>query len=335
MVAPFGAVDVETTFTMWLEDAATQGVGFYVRQNGGYLEDDDPPGEGYAVFVEGTFRGLPGIGVWKEDAGLEIPLAHASPFSPAADVAYRVRFRVEQADLASTRLRARMWPAAEPEPLAWDVDHLDSTPQLQGIGGGLAIDSWSVIQSPGPITASTLVDDLEVAPIFAPLPVGAALDQVVGGFQFTEGPLWRGDHLLFSDIDADTIYRLDPPADVTVFRAASGNSNGLAETIVGDLLVAEHALRRISITDSEDTVTALVDDYQGDAFNSPNDIAVRSDGTIYFTDPDLACRGPGSCRSTVSSAARRAANSPPSGRGCRRTISRTEWPSRPTSRRSM
>lgn len=291
MAAPLDAADVEVTFTMRLEDAATQGVGFYVRQNGGYLEQSTPPGEGYAVFVEGGFRGTPGIGVWKEDGGHEIELLHATPFSPVAGVDYRVRFHVAQHDPTTTRLLARIWPAAETEPYAWHLDHLDATPQLQGIAGGIAVDSWSVVQSPGAIVATTAVDDIVVHRLFPPLVEPTGVTVVSAGHQFTEGPLWRGDHLLFTDIDADTIYRLDPPAAVSVFRTPSDGANGLAE-LDGALLAAEHTGRRVSITDGLDGVTTLVDAYQGAALNSPNDLAVRSDGTIYFTDPDYGLSGP-------------------------------------------
>ena len=292
MFADIDVSNVQVTFTLRLEDEATQGVGFYVRQNGGYLQQTLPRGEGYAVFIEGTFRGTPGIGVWKEDDGDEIELLHAVPFAPASGVDYRVRFRVQQEDAATTRLLARIWPATDPEPFAWDLNHLDATPQLQGIGGGIAVDSWSVIQSPGPITASTDVDDVEVTALFNLLPSGATAELVSSGFQFTEGPVWRDDHLLFSDIDGNTIFRLDPPSNVTVFRSPSGDANGLATNVDGDLLAAEHTNRRISVTDGSGIVTTLVDSYQGDAFNSPNDIAVRSDGTIYFTDPDYGLPGP-------------------------------------------
>lgn len=290
MVAPLGAVDAEAVFTAILEDDATQGIGFYLRQNGGYLQDPDLPGAGYAVFLEGSFRGMPGIGVWKEEDGHEIPLDHASPLAPTAGVPYRVRFRLEQEDVATTRLRARVWRASEPEPFHWDVDHLDSTASLQGVAGGAAIDSWSVVQEPNPISASTLVDDVEVHSLLDPVG-GAALAQVSSGFQFTEGPLWRGDHLLFSDITADTIHRLDLPSTVGVFRTPSGHANGLASAVGGDLLAAEHEHRRISRTDAQGTVTTVVSHYQGLALNSPNDLAVRSDGTLYFTDPDYGLPG--------------------------------------------
>jgi gluconolactonase len=113
------------------------------------------------------------------------------------------------------------------------------------------------------------------------------VELVADGFVFTEGPTWRSREqwLQFSDIPANTIYRLTPPDDITVFRADSGESNGLDSDVDGLLLAAEHANRRVSRTLPNGTVVTVASQYLGDPLNSPNDIAVRSDGTIYFTDP--------------------------------------------------
>jgi gluconolactonase len=117
---------------------------------------------------------------------------------------------------------------------------------------------------------------------------GIGTVELVGdGYMFVEGPVWRpatGD-LLFSDIPADTIYRLTPPSSVEPFRSPSGMSNGLALDIDGRLLAAEHGNRRVSRTEASGDLVALATSYQGLSLNSPNDLAVRSDGTIYFTDP--------------------------------------------------
>ena len=120
-----------------------------------------------------------------------------------------------------------------------------------------------------------------------PLDGAGSATLVQGGFQFVEGPVWRPatGMLLFSDIDANTIYRLTTPSSIDVFRADSGNSNGLAEHIDGSLLAAEHGNRHVSRTTAAGQVVDVASMYQGMRLNSPNDIAVRSDGTIYFTDP--------------------------------------------------
>lgn len=287
VIAPFGARDAEAVFTVRMENVATQGVGFYLRQNGGYLTDTAPDGFGYAVFVEGPFIGSPGLGVWKEVDGHEIPLRR-EPDVPALDddTDYRVRFRVVQLDAVTTLLAAKMWLLGAPEPADWDILITDDTPELQNLSGGLAIDSWSSITDPSPITAHTFVDDLEVTSLCSPLEGLGAIELAAGGLQFAEGPVWRGDHVLFTDIDADTIYRLDPPSGLSTFRTPSDQANGLALDIDGTLLAAEHATRRLSRTQAGGTVVSLVETWMGDRFNSPNDLAVRSDGTVYFTDPD-------------------------------------------------
>ena len=122
---------------------------------------------------------------------------------------------------------------------------------------------------------------------FDPLQGIGTVELVADGFVFTEGPTWRSaeQRLLFSDIPANTIYQLTPPDDVTVFRGNSGESNGLDSDVDGLLLAAEHANRRVSRTLANGTVVAVASSYFGDPLNSPNDIAVRSDETIYFTDP--------------------------------------------------
>jgi len=122
---------------------------------------------------------------------------------------------------------------------------------------------------------------------FDPLEGIGMVELVADGFVFTEGPTWRSaeQRLLFSDIPANTIYQLTPPDDVVVFRADSGEANGLDSDVDGLLLAAEHANRRVSRTLANGTVVTVASEYLGDPLNSPNDIAVRSDGTIYFTDP--------------------------------------------------
>ncbi len=108
------------------------------------------------------------------------------------------------------------------------------------------------------------------------------------GFQFTEGPLWvEKEGWIFSDIPANSIYRLDH----TPFHTPSGNSNGLALDKDGKILFAEHGNRRISRLDEKGAIEVVADKYEGKRFNSPNDLTVRSDGTIFFTDPTFGLPG--------------------------------------------
>jgi len=122
---------------------------------------------------------------------------------------------------------------------------------------------------------------------FDPLEGIGTAELVADGFEFTEGPTWRTaeQRLLFSDIPGDTIFELTPPDSIVVFRISSGNANGLDSDVDGLLLAAEHGNRRVSRTLSDGTIVDVASEYLGDPLNSPNDIAVRSDGMIYFTDP--------------------------------------------------
>jgi len=116
---------------------------------------------------------------------------------------------------------------------------------------------------------------LEVGPV----------EKAAGGFRFTEGPVWHKDgYLLFTDIPANRINKFTPPGEVEVFREPSGQANGLTFNRDGQLLACEHGNRRVSITVNDASAT-LVDMYDGKKFNSPNDLVVRSDGMIFFTDP--------------------------------------------------
>ena len=119
------------------------------------------------------------------------------------------------------------------------------------------------------------------------VPEGAAVEKVDTGFKFTEGPVWNASEgcLLFSDIPANIIYRWQPGNKSKVFRDPSGHSNGLTFDKQGRLIACEHGDRRVSRTESDGTITVLAERYEGKLLNSPNDVVVKSDGSIYFTDP--------------------------------------------------
>jgi gluconolactonase len=107
------------------------------------------------------------------------------------------------------------------------------------------------------------------------------------GFLFTEGPLWHpgGQFLLFSDMPGDVIRRWDAKDGVQVFRKPSNKSNGLAYDRQGRLLACEHATSRVTRTEPDENITVLASQFDGKELNSPNDLVVRSDGAIYFSDP--------------------------------------------------
>lgn len=135
-------------------------------------------------------------------------------------------------------------------------------------------------------TSSSVVAVNSANQLVSLLPKDAKVEKVAGEFQFTEGPLWHPDgFLLFSDIPADTIYQWQPEREVKVFRRPSGMANGNTLDRQKRLITAEHSNRRISRTETDGTVITLVSKYQGKQLNSPNDLVVKSDGSIYFTDP--------------------------------------------------
>jgi gluconolactonase len=127
--------------------------------------------------------------------------------------------------------------------------------------------------------------------------VDATLERVAGGFEFTEGPVFRDGALLFSSPNTNTIYRWEEGRGVTVFRSKSGyagtdigryhqpGSNGLAFDPDGRLAICQHGNRRVIRVNPHGDVTVLADAYEGRRLNSPNDLVYRSDGTLYFTDP--------------------------------------------------
>ncbi|MBD2018179.1 SMP-30/gluconolactonase/LRE family protein [Microcoleus sp. FACHB-53] len=114
----------------------------------------------------------------------------------------------------------------------------------------------------------------------------AQVEKVAGDFQFTEGPLWHPKgFLLFSDIPANTLYQWTANKKPEIFRRPSGNANGNTLDREGRLLTAEHSNRRVSRTEKDGSIVTLASQYEGKRLNSPNDLAVKSDGSIYFTDP--------------------------------------------------
>jgi gluconolactonase len=121
------------------------------------------------------------------------------------------------------------------------------------------------------------------------LPSGAKLQKLATGFAFLEGPVWvprNGGYLIFSDIPADELKEWTAKGGVITYRKPSMNANGNTVDRQGNLISCEHSSRRVVFEDDQGTAKPLVDQCEGKKFNSPNDAAVRNDGTIWFTDPD-------------------------------------------------
>jgi gluconolactonase len=131
------------------------------------------------------------------------------------------------------------------------------------------------------------------------VPNDAKIEKLAEGFIFTEGPVWvrDGGYLLFSDPNANNIYRWSPDGQVSVYRTKSGytgfniaeyrqpGSNGLTLDGSGRLTINEHGNRRVTRLEKNGQLTVLADNYQGKRLNSPNDLVYKSDGALYFTDP--------------------------------------------------
>jgi gluconolactonase len=137
----------------------------------------------------------------------------------------------------------------------------------------------------------------------------SAMNKIVGrnpkvfkladGFQFTEGPVWTEEGLLFSDPNANTIYKYSTDGKLSVFKTPSGysgadiaeyrqpGSNGITLDPQGRIVINQHGNRRIVRLEKDGTETVLVDRFEGKRLNSPNDLVYRSDGTLFFTDPNF------------------------------------------------
>ena len=121
--------------------------------------------------------------------------------------------------------------------------------------------------------------------------VQASVERLYTGARWSEGPVWMADWrcVLWSDIPNNRILRWDEVTGRTsVYRQPSMNSNGHARDRQGRLVSCEHNGRRITRTEYDGKITVLADKFDGKPFNSPNDIVVRSDDSIWFSDPSAA-----------------------------------------------
>ena len=134
-------------------------------------------------------------------------------------------------------------------------------------------------------TSSTSRSDIRLDDLVEP---ASPLECIASGFVFVEGPAWHAglQSLVFSDIIGDTLYRWNRPDGIGVFREPSHMANGNAWDREGRLLTCEHATSRVSRTHADGHYEVLASHYTGRELNSPNDIVVRRDGSIYFTDPN-------------------------------------------------
>jgi gluconolactonase len=122
----------------------------------------------------------------------------------------------------------------------------------------------------------------------------AAVERLHQGCRWSEGPVWLGDQrcLLWSDIPNNRVLRWDEETGgVTVFRKPSNNANGHTRDRQGRVLACEHLTRRVVRIEYDGAVTVIADRFEGKRLNSPNDLVVKSDGSVWFTDPSFGILG--------------------------------------------
>lgn len=127
-----------------------------------------------------------------------------------------------------------------------------------------------------------------IDPVFRTFVLGnAPVRQIATGFDWVEGPVWFGDAdcLLFSDIPNNRIMRWGPSSGLSTYRQPSNFANGHTRDRQGRLVSCEHGARRVTRTEHDGSIIVIADGFEGKRLNSPNDVVVKSDGSIWFTDP--------------------------------------------------
>jgi gluconolactonase len=120
------------------------------------------------------------------------------------------------------------------------------------------------------------------------------VERLTTGLRWAEGPVWFGDgrYLLCSDIPNQRIIKWEEETGaVSIFRKPSGFANGNTRDRQGRLVTCEHGGRRVVRTEYDGSITVLIDSFDGKRLNSPNDVVVKSDGSIWFTDPVFGLLG--------------------------------------------
>jgi gluconolactonase len=129
------------------------------------------------------------------------------------------------------------------------------------------------------------VDEAEFAKVVGK---DAKVEKLAGDMKFTEGPTWVKslNAVIFSDIPSNEVKVWSTKDGLKTFRAPSNNTNGIAVDAEGRIVYCEHSSRSVTRQEKDGTVKTLASAWNGKKLNSPNDLAIKSDGTIYFTDPD-------------------------------------------------
>src|SRR5262245_9458311 len=157
--------------------------------------------------------------------------------------------------------------------------------QTAGAAGGLALTGRAFAQAP-----ARKIEQLapELDKIIAPSePIQELASGFGGDLGPAEGPLWWKEvgYLLFSDIHGNRRHKFTPGQGVTLVKEPTNRANGLTRDLQGRLLAAEHDSRRVTREEANGTITVIANSFNGRRLNRPNDVIVKSDGAIYFTDP--------------------------------------------------
>ena len=154
--------------------------------------------------------------------------------------------------------------------------------------------SVSALNSDGESSDSALIEVTPSAPVADWLSPGSSVEKLAGGMIFTEGPVWNpveGGKVIFSDINANRLYQWSFEEGLEVFRNPSENANGNTIDLDGRLITCEHRTHRLTLTLEDGSIQPLLDSHEGKRLNSPNDVVVKSDRSIWFTDPTWGLSG--------------------------------------------
>ena len=120
----------------------------------------------------------------------------------------------------------------------------------------------------------------------SPVSENTKVELIQSGFSLAEGPFWHPDgYLLFSDVANNKIYKWTEENGIAEYLSPSGNANGITMDINGNILICQHSARQVGRIEADKSITPLATHYKGARLHSPNDLVVKSDGSIFFTDP--------------------------------------------------
>jgi gluconolactonase len=158
---------------------------------------------------------------------------------------------------------------------------------ISAAAGGIAVTGIGRASAQQPVKRIEQFDPALEKIISTSDPINSIADGMGGPLGPVEGPVWwkEGGYLLFSDIHASKRMKYAPGQGVSVFQEKTNQANGLTRDLQGRLLACEHETRRVIRQELDGSITVIANSFQGRRLNRPNDVIVKSDGSIYFTDP--------------------------------------------------